>query len=369
MQVYLGRTMSPWRQDFTALVGQAGEQVNGIYEADYRDFNRDTYVRGRQTFDTTYAGFKRLLFASWRRDELAGAGQARRRPPDGPPPPHPGRSDPVELTRLGPARARQMFRARNIPQGSALALPRPAAPIARVAAEAASAAALEEMAETLARARDEGRMVVDLGARRDRAGPSEPRPDPARGRGHGGPARVDPPARPAHPDRGDAAGGHRRRGRPALRADLRLAPARRVQGAACRDQGSALRQRPRAGLPPRDRGGRLCGDGRGERDPRRPQPVRARPGRRHRHRARHLRKREGGAACALRHREPRQALADPRLPRHLPRARRDFALSPGPARAPGAEAGGDGARGRARAHRPRHRPRRPPDARRPNWPP
>ncbi|MGI8942982.1 MAG: AAA family ATPase [Qipengyuania sp.] len=71
MQAYLGRALSPWRQDFTALVGQAGEQVNGIYEADYRDFNRDTYARGRQTFDQTYAGFKRLLLGSWRRDEIA----------------------------------------------------------------------------------------------------------------------------------------------------------------------------------------------------------------------------------------------------------------------------------------------------------
>lgn len=70
MQAYLGRCLSPWRQDFTALVGQAGEQVNGIYEADYRDFNRDTYARGRMTFDQTYAAFKRLLLAAWRRDEL-----------------------------------------------------------------------------------------------------------------------------------------------------------------------------------------------------------------------------------------------------------------------------------------------------------
>jgi cellulose biosynthesis protein BcsQ len=77
MQAYLGRTLSPWRQDFTALVGQAGEQVNGIYEADYRDFNRDTYARGRQTFDQTYAGFKRLLIASWRRDELAAEAEAQ----------------------------------------------------------------------------------------------------------------------------------------------------------------------------------------------------------------------------------------------------------------------------------------------------
>ncbi len=71
MQAYLGRTLSPYRQDFTALIGQAGESVNGIYEADYRDFNRDTYARGRATFDETYAAFKTLLLGIWRRDELA----------------------------------------------------------------------------------------------------------------------------------------------------------------------------------------------------------------------------------------------------------------------------------------------------------
>ena len=71
MQAYLGRTLSPHRQDFTALIGQAGEQVSGIYEADYRDFNRETYVRGREAFDATYAAFKRLLLGIWRRDERA----------------------------------------------------------------------------------------------------------------------------------------------------------------------------------------------------------------------------------------------------------------------------------------------------------
>ena len=71
MQAYLGTALSPYRQDFTALIGQAGEQVAGIYEADYRDFNRETYARGRQAFDETYAGFKRLLIGAWRRDELA----------------------------------------------------------------------------------------------------------------------------------------------------------------------------------------------------------------------------------------------------------------------------------------------------------
>ena len=72
IQAYLGRTLSPYRQDFTALIGQAGESVNGIYEADYRDFNRETYARGRATFDETYAAFKSLLLGIWRRDELAG---------------------------------------------------------------------------------------------------------------------------------------------------------------------------------------------------------------------------------------------------------------------------------------------------------
>ncbi|MDF1671598.1 MAG: AAA family ATPase [Roseovarius sp.] len=71
MQAYLGPVLSPHRQDFTALIGQAGESVNGIYEADYRDFNRETYARGRQAFDSTYAAFKRLLIGAWRRDELA----------------------------------------------------------------------------------------------------------------------------------------------------------------------------------------------------------------------------------------------------------------------------------------------------------
>jgi chromosome partitioning protein len=76
MQAYMGRTLSPFRQDFTALIGQAGESVNGIYEADYRDFNRDTYARGRATFDETYAAFKRLLYGIWRRDARAQAATA-----------------------------------------------------------------------------------------------------------------------------------------------------------------------------------------------------------------------------------------------------------------------------------------------------
>jgi chromosome partitioning protein len=68
IQAYFGDFMNTYRQEFTALVGQAGEQVNGIYEADYRDFNRDTYLRGREAFDRTYAEFKQLLIGAWWRD-------------------------------------------------------------------------------------------------------------------------------------------------------------------------------------------------------------------------------------------------------------------------------------------------------------
>ena len=52
----------------------------------------------------------------------------------------------------------------DVPRAEHPALPglSATAPIARVAAEAAGAAALEEMAETLRRARDEGRMVLEL---------------------------------------------------------------------------------------------------------------------------------------------------------------------------------------------------------------
>ncbi len=75
MQAYLGRALTPFRQDFTALIGQAGERISGIYEADYRDFNRETYMRGRETFDETYAAFKKLLLGCWRRDELKAEGK------------------------------------------------------------------------------------------------------------------------------------------------------------------------------------------------------------------------------------------------------------------------------------------------------
>ena len=68
IQAYIGEFTAAHRQEFTALVGQAGEQVKGIYEADYRGFNRDTYLRGRETFDRTYAEVKELIINAWMRD-------------------------------------------------------------------------------------------------------------------------------------------------------------------------------------------------------------------------------------------------------------------------------------------------------------
>ncbi|GHF06156.1 ATPase [Aliiroseovarius zhejiangensis] len=68
IQAYFGDFMTTYRQELTAMVGQAGEQVNGIYEADYREFNRDTYVRGRETFDRTWAEVKEIMLGCWWRD-------------------------------------------------------------------------------------------------------------------------------------------------------------------------------------------------------------------------------------------------------------------------------------------------------------
>lgn len=77
IQAYFGDFMTTYRQELTAMVGQAGEQVNGIYEADYREFNRDTYVRGRETFDRTWAEVKELIVGTWWRDlQMAEAEQA-----------------------------------------------------------------------------------------------------------------------------------------------------------------------------------------------------------------------------------------------------------------------------------------------------
>ena len=73
IQAYFGDFMTTYRQEVTAMVGQAGEQVSGIYETDYRDFNRDTYVRGRETFDRTWAEVKEVIGTWWRDAQMAAA--------------------------------------------------------------------------------------------------------------------------------------------------------------------------------------------------------------------------------------------------------------------------------------------------------
>ncbi len=81
IQAYIGEFTTAHRQEFTALVGQAGEQVNGIYEADHRGFNRETYLRGRETFDRTYADVKELLQGCWWRDARRAEAEAKAQPP------------------------------------------------------------------------------------------------------------------------------------------------------------------------------------------------------------------------------------------------------------------------------------------------
>jgi len=82
IQAYFGEFTMAHRQEYTALVGQAGEQINGIYEADYRGFNRETYLRGRETFDRTYAEVKELVVGAWWRDAHLAAADATSPAPD-----------------------------------------------------------------------------------------------------------------------------------------------------------------------------------------------------------------------------------------------------------------------------------------------
>ena len=129
--------------------------------------------------------------------------------------------------RLAPADARRRAdvpRAEHLPR-DLLARLSPAAPIARVAAEAAGTAALEELTESVApRARD-GRMVLDLPL--DAIAPDHLARDrlPVEDAEMAALAASHPRPRPAHADRGHALADGA--GRPALRPHLRLAAARR----------------------------------------------------------------------------------------------------------------------------------------------
>jgi chromosome partitioning protein len=72
IEAYLGEFLCRHRQEHTVLVGQAAERVDGIYEADPRDFNRETYARGRETFDRTWAEIRGLVDAAWQLERRAG---------------------------------------------------------------------------------------------------------------------------------------------------------------------------------------------------------------------------------------------------------------------------------------------------------
>ena len=290
MQAYFGRTLSPFRQDFTALVGQAGEQAGGIYEADYRDFNRETYARGRADLRRH---LRRLQAAAGRRlaPRRARPGRpARRSPPDGPPPPRPSApsTDPSTVPR-----AEHSAPLRPADRSS------PTAPIARVAAEAAGTAALQELSESVARARETGRMVLDLPLdaiapdhlTRDRL-PAEDEEMAAlrasiRAHGQRTPIEVTPLSRAGALPYGLISGWRRLQALKALHAETGEARFATVQ---------ALVRRPDTAADAyvamvEENEIRLG-----------PQPLRARPGRGARHRPRRLPQREGGAARALRHR-------------------------------------------------------------------
>ncbi len=70
MQGQLGRSLAPHSQAYTALIGAdaAAGQVRAIYEADYRETNRETYAHARGSFDAGYGAFKRSLVGLWHKE-------------------------------------------------------------------------------------------------------------------------------------------------------------------------------------------------------------------------------------------------------------------------------------------------------------
>lgn len=69
MQVRLGEVMPPWRQEVTPLIAAR----SCVYDVDYREVGREIWIRARESFDDSYAGFRQLLTALWAQD-------ARRQP-------------------------------------------------------------------------------------------------------------------------------------------------------------------------------------------------------------------------------------------------------------------------------------------------
>ncbi len=257
------------------------------------------------------------------------------------------------LTRTDPQGSDSVPRAEHLsPAGletKAFTRLNPSAPIARVAADAAGAAALEEIADTLRRARETGRMVLDLPLEaiapdhlaRDRI-PAEDEEMQAlreslRAHGQRTPIEVTPLAGtgPGALPYGLISGWRRLAALRALHAetgDPRFATVqalvRRPETAAAAYVTMVEENEIRVGLSQYERA--------------RVAVLAPRP--------RRLSRRGGRAAGPLRHRLAPEALAHPRLPRDLARARRTAALPGTSARAPRIAAGGPAARGWARAY-------------------
>ena len=66
-----------------------GERVSGLYEAAPSDFNRETYRRGRASFDAVWAGIRELIERCWSETRNTGgqgvdSGSLSTRPQDPP---------------------------------------------------------------------------------------------------------------------------------------------------------------------------------------------------------------------------------------------------------------------------------------------
>ena len=78
MAHWFGDILAGRRLDLTALAGQAGEQTRALLDADPRDFNRETYARGRDAFDRVWEEMRGLLLTAGARDVDEGTGPVRR---------------------------------------------------------------------------------------------------------------------------------------------------------------------------------------------------------------------------------------------------------------------------------------------------
>lgn len=63
------RMLLPARQDMTPLIGVGQGRARCIYDVDYRDFTRETYVTARRSFDETYTEIKEIFTRNWRHTE------------------------------------------------------------------------------------------------------------------------------------------------------------------------------------------------------------------------------------------------------------------------------------------------------------